>query len=267
MATAPVKTGIRGSFAILLWTLASAPLLLLLIDGYSPLWAEEAAYFARRGLITVGWFSLGVALFALLAYPPFVPGLRLWWRRMRTRMSIDQGPLVAARSRLKHLETADDHLLIARCSFDMGNLAAALPHLIRAIELDAQNLKARYYLARCYRHLGQLPMAVEQLLFVVQREEDHAFGRALLELATCFERLLQDGQALEAVNRFEAIAGANRESSLLRARVLRAQERHEEAKAALQQAARPPEAGRAYPLEEALARAKARFALWRGGRA
>ncbi|MHC5065074.1 MAG: tetratricopeptide repeat protein [Planctomycetota bacterium] len=266
MALAPVKTGVRGSFAIFLWILAVIPPLILLIDASSPIRADQLAHLAATALIMLGWFCLGSGLFTVLTYPPLVPGLRLWLRRLRTRMSIDQGPILAARGRLKHLETADDHLLIALSTFDMGNLRAAMPHLLRAIELDGENLKARYYLARCYRHLGQIPLALDQLSFVVQREEGHAFGRAVLEFAVCLERVHQDAPALEALDRFEQIAGANRESSLLRARLLRSQERHDESLAVLRQAARAPEPGKPFPLEESLARAKARFALWRGGR-
>ena len=128
MALLPVKTGIRGGFAIALWALALLPLLFLTIDAASPIRANQMSQLAGRGIAILAWLLLGATVFGLFAYPPFIPGLRLWFRRLRMRMSIDQGPVVGARSRLKHLETADDHLLIARNSFDMGNLRAAMPH-------------------------------------------------------------------------------------------------------------------------------------------
>lgn len=267
MALAPVRPGIRSGFALLLWLCAVSPLALLALDAHSPFSAELAAGIAGQG-IEIGsmWLIFG-SVVALLAYPPFIPSARLWFRNLKTRMSIDQGQAISARGRLQHLETADDHVLIARTAIDMGNPTGALPHLLRAVEIETNHLNAHSLLGHVYRRLGVLQKAVEELLWVVRREPDYNFGAAALELAICLERVGQDQKALDALQLHAEAAGENRRALLLKARILRSLKDLAGAKATLRLAAREPEPGQFFSLEEAQARARARFALWRGGRA
>jgi tetratricopeptide (TPR) repeat protein len=174
--------------------------------------------------------------------------------------------MLAARERLAHLETAPDHLVVARTHLDMGSIERALPHLARALEIEPESLSARFLLGRSLLRLGQIPAATAQLAVVVQQDETHAWGDGLLELAAALEHAGHDTEALSLLERHAERIGANRRAMLARARILGRLGRRDEARALLVQAAEAPPTKQRLSPDEALARARARVALWRGGR-
>ena len=87
-----------------------------------------------------------VTLAALVLYPPFLPTAKLALRRLRSRLGTDLGPLREAEGRLRNFETAADHLTAGRVLYHQGRLHEALPHLIRAVEIDPRHAASRYQL-------------------------------------------------------------------------------------------------------------------------
>ncbi|MEM7205875.1 MAG: tetratricopeptide repeat protein [Planctomycetota bacterium] len=257
---------LRAAAAALLWLAAAVPLVLYATHLGSPLAAVRLAGILGQGLRwvmlvgTVGFVAL------LLAYPPFLPHVRLWWRGLRQRMGGDLGPLREAQGRLKHLETAADHLVAGRAFLLQRRHAASLQHLRRAVELDGEHLASRYQLARALIEIGDLRGAIEQLATVIAKDESHAFGGALLELGITLARAGADAEAIAMLDRHTARFGPSRRAALHRAGALTHLGRGDEGVAALREAARPPEAGRSLSLEDQLYRARARVALWRRGR-
>ncbi|MEY3161620.1 MAG: hypothetical protein RIT25_1611, partial [Planctomycetota bacterium] len=125
---------------LLLWALALWPaaLELLLLD--SPVTAvawdlrlREAARWTAVAL------AVAVAAAALL-HPPFLPGLRLQGQRLRLSMSGDRTRLRNLQFELRQLETAARQLEAGRLALGMGDARTALPHLLRAVELDPEHL-------------------------------------------------------------------------------------------------------------------------------
>ena len=257
---------ITRSFAGVLWLCALVPVALYFIHLSSP----EAA---TRGVMAVGsalrWMLLGgavAATVALVIYPPFLPGVRLSLRRLRTRLGTNLAPLREAEGRLQHFQTPADHLTAGRVLFQQGRLREALPHLVAAIELDPRHAGARYQLGLALIQARQLQGAAEQLAAAVQIDADHAFGNALLELGVVLERGNAGEQAVEALQRHTAKFGPDRRAMLHQARALTRLDRRDEAVELLRQAAQPPEDGRSMTLENQLARSQARVALLSGGR-
>lgn len=261
----PGTFSLRTGFAVLLGLAAVWPLALIALHEASPAQAAGLAGQAAQVLRGVGWGAGGMAAAGMVLYPPFLPWLRVQYETLRRRMSVEQGPAVQARGRLAHFENPDDHLTVGRTALAMGQNAQALPHLVRAVELDPSHAGARYFLGRALLSIGQLEPAIEQLRTATAQDEDHAFGAAQLELAFALERAQQDEEALATFARHADRHGDNRRALLARARILRRLGRGDEAKTLLQEAAAPPRAGEPLSKQEQLARARAKVALWRGG--
>jgi tetratricopeptide (TPR) repeat protein len=256
---------VRTAFACLLWLTAAVPLGLYALHQRSP---EAAVRAVLIGGNVVSW-ALVVGLLggaaALVAFPPFLPALRLWLRRLRMQLGTDLGPLREAQARLRHLETAADHFVAGRVLLQQGRVREAAMHLDRAVHIDPHHAGSRYYLGLALAKVGQLQEAADQLVAAVQLDRSHAFGAALLELGIVLGRGGADAQAVEILAQHEREFGEHRRAMLHRARALHRLGRRDEALEVLRRAARPAAEGRALTLEDQLARAQARIALLRGG--
>ncbi len=264
VARAPLPL-LRSSFAVLLWLLALTVVVGVLLGDRDPLALDAVVATLTRILRATAFASLGVGIVAVLFWPPFLPGLRLWLRRSKDRMSVDQRPLHEANARLKHFENAADHLTAGRTWLRMGAFRQALPHLVRSVELDGDSAQGRYQLGLALFGIGQLEAACQQLGRAVAIDPSHAFGDALLVHGLALERGGKGEAAEAALAQHEARFGASRRADLARARI--ALQRGDAAAAArlLARASRPPEGGMKLPPEEALARAKARVLRLRSG--
>lgn len=256
---------IRAVFAVSLWLLALVPPALYLVHLSSPVAAVQVVEGAEAALRWALLGGFGVLAVMLLLYPPFLPGLRLGFRRLKGRVSTDMGPLREAQGRLQHLETAADHLIVGRALQTQGKMLESVHHLGRAVELDPTHSASRYQLGVALARAGNLQVAADQLAQVVENDPAHAFGAAMLEFGVVLERGSADQQAVAVFERYEQQFGDNRRSAYHRARSLSRLGRRDEAIAALEQAARPPEHGTLGPEDELL-RARARVGLMRGGR-
>jgi tetratricopeptide (TPR) repeat protein len=256
----------RALFAALLWGSAAFPVLLWALSLSSPLLAVRVAAGAET-TVRYGAFALAaLALGALLFYPPFLPTLRLFVRTTRLRLGTDLGPLREAQERLRHFESAAEHLNAGRILLQSGKTFESIRHLQRAVELDGEHMGTRYWLGLTLARAGDLRGAAEQLAHVVQRDPRHAFGAAMQELGVVLERGGAEAQAVQVLERHEREFGPNRRTAFHRARARGRLGDAEGARADLRAAAAAPQAGHPMTLEDELMRARARVALWRGGR-
>ncbi len=252
----------RLYFAALLWLIALVPVGLFALQLNSPLEAVEISQGAE-GVLWRG-FQIGLAILvvAALLYPPFLPSLRLALRRVRNRMSVDQGPMYRALEELRHLETAANHLVVARTMRNMGNLRGAVSHVLRAVELEPDGLAARFLYGCLLREAGQPQAAAEQLARVVAAEADHAFGEAQVQLGLAQLQAGKESEALTTLEKHAANFGGSRKTFYWIARAHRALGRAEDAHTALRRAAQPPQEDVRLSHEDIIYRARARVGLW-----
>ncbi len=244
-----------------LWAVGLVPVVLWLVHLSSP---ELAVQLAIAGRGALGWLLLGGGLaggVAMVAYPPFLPSLRLAVSRLRLRMSTDVAPLREAQGRLQHLETAADHLTAGRILRQLGRAPDALSHLQRAVELDPEHAASRYQLGLALLHVGQPELAAAQLAATVQRDAGHAFGAAKLELGIALQRAGHLQEALAILDEQQRMYGESRRAQFHRAKALRGLSRDGEATDALRSVAKPPAGGTRLAAEDALLRARAVLAL------
>jgi tetratricopeptide (TPR) repeat protein len=258
---AAVRFPYRLCFAFALWFAAAIPVLIYGAYAVSPSLAVRAAHAISRGVEWLLWGTLLVGVLLALVYPPFFPGIRLWLRRAKLRLSVSEAPLQQALARLRSFENPDDHLVAGRAFRERGSLPRALPHLLRAVQLAPEHVSARYQLALALLEVGQVEEAISQLGIVLERDERHAYGQPFIQLASALVRAGRHARALDALQRHAALHGETREAACLAARIHTFLGERDAARAALERAASPPAQGQRMTLEEEYARGKARAAL------
>lgn len=255
--------GARGVATLALGAAAAAALALALLAHSAP--ATALAIVEPLGVLLgrlAAWGLPAVAL-ALVVWPPFLPGIRLWLSRMRDRMSVDQGPMLTAQDRLRHLETAPDHVTVGVAQLRLGQAARAIPHFGRALQLEPTHAAARFHLGRALLQVGAVDEARLALADVVRMDPAHAFGRARLELAEACERTGDDVAAERVLADHEREYGPQRRSDLARGRIALRRGDRDAARAFLDRAAAPPQSGtRRLTPDEAFDRARARVLRW-----
>jgi len=256
----------RLLFVIALWASALVAPLLMVATWIDPvLGVDLAALLAASVAWTLLTITVGSVALALL-WPPFLPGLRVAMRRTMTRAGIDQGPLREAVAKLQHLETAQAHLDVARIAAQLGNDRQALPHAVKAVELDPELTSARFLLSQVLDGVGQRQEAVRQCRIVLRDEPDHAFGRAMIHLGECLLRDNDLAGAIETLEQHARLHGATRASAFT---LGEAHQRAGNRDASLRwfaEAARNPAPGEHLAAADALVRARARVRLWGRGR-
>lgn len=253
-------------FAVIaLWLTAIAPLAMLALGALDPVAAVRTGATLAWGL---GWTIWGfgvLALFAVVLYPPFVPALRLRARAIWRRLGTSDAPVREAYARLAQFESVNDLFLVGRHLRERGNLPQAVDFLGRAVARDPTHIGARYQLALAHRGLGDLQQAVDGLQDVLARDPQHAFGQPLLDLAEILTRAKMHAEAAAVLTRYRQAHGDARKALLMHARALAGCRELDASRAALNQAAAPTAAGERLDGEDALARGRARVALWLGG--
>ncbi|MFO1052625.1 MAG: tetratricopeptide repeat protein [Planctomycetota bacterium] len=258
-------TRTRVLFALLLWA-GVAAILWIVVEGDRAPTATDAVVATASRFLGNALLGAGVVLaLGVLAWPPFLPSLRLAWRKLREQTRVDQRPMHDALARLAHFDNAADHLTVGRTLFRMGNARNALPHLAKSIELDPQSAAAHFFAGQALAKLGQLPLACEQLSLAVQIEPDHGFGDAILLLGTTLARADRGDAAESVLAQHEARFGSVRRADVVRAKLALARGDREAAARFVARAARPMEKSPMVNPEELLARAQARVMAMRLG--
>lgn len=208
----------RAVFAVLLWAIAAWPVVLIAIAVSAPLRAVRLELAVTGALGTVAVWGLGAAAIAILLWPPFLPGLRLWLRRLKLRLSLNRLPVYEALDRLRSFENAADHLVAGRGLLAQGQPRLAAQHLARAIELDPADPRARFELAEAARRLGAVADAEALLTDLVAKDPEYGFGDALLRLCDLQLRLGSTAKAALGLERYVSRYGKKREALFLLAR-------------------------------------------------
>lgn len=250
---------------VALWLVALWPLVLLVLGLAAPTVAVRAATFASRAAGWAAWGTAVLAAVAVVAYPPFLPALRLRLRRGWRRLGTSDKPVREAYARLAQFDNVNDHFLVGRHLREHGQPAAAVKHLKRAVELDAGHTNARYQLALALRDAGDLQGAVDELERVIAADRGFAAGQPMLDLVEILEGARMHREADIVLQEYRRLHGDTPLALYLHARALAGLGRRDESVALLRRAAQPPENPRPRSLEEDHARARARVALWFGG--
>ena len=261
-----LRFSIRKVLAGVLWGAALVPPVLYVSSLSAPvdtvLWAAQAGLYLGRVAAALG----ATVVLLLLLYPPFLPFVRLRLAAIKRRLGTDHKPLYDGLYRLQHLETHADHLQVGRAARNLGQLPLALAHLARAFEMDPTHLAGRHELGRVLAEVSRFKDAVTILESVVREDEQHGYGDALHLLGLAQARTGATEQAISTLRRQQALFPHNREVQLLLAGVLGKQGDREACIAELKKAAQPRQQDVRLDPRQQLARARARVALWRGGR-
>ncbi|MHC4813027.1 MAG: tetratricopeptide repeat protein [Planctomycetota bacterium] len=261
-----LRFSVRKVFAGVLWAAALVPPVLYVSSLSAPvdtvLWAAQAGRYLWYAAIALG----ATVVLLLLLYPPFLPFVRMGLSGIKRRLGTDHKPLYDGLYRLQHLETHADHLQVGRAARNLGQLPLALVHLARAFEMDPTHLAGRYELGRVLTEVSRFKDAVTILESVVQEDAQHGYGDALHLLGLAYSHVGAAEQAVSTLRRQQAQFPGNREVHLLLARVLSKSGDKQACIAELLEAARPRQKSERFDHAAQLARARARVALWRGGR-
>lgn len=244
----------------LLWALAALPVLLWGLCQASPMAAVRTWLALRAGVGAALWYGALAAL-VLLLFPPFPAAVRLWFARAMSRLRADHAPYQRAEAELRSFETAARRLEAGRAALAIDEPRRAASHLERALELEPEQLAARFQLGLARLALGELEAAGAAFAQVERQSPGHAFGDALLLLGRV--RMLQRDftTAAELLERHRREHGGNRRSHHWLGTCLRAEGDRQRARVAFAVAA---DRGRRFPrtAEENWYRACAAVALW-----
>lgn len=263
----PRPKGFRLSLAVLpallLWWATGIGIALFVANAQAPVDAVRMAR-AIAAIAPTALLWCGVTTFALaLLWPPFPAAIRLAFARIGETLRADRGPLLRAVADLRNFESAARHLEAGRAANACRDHRTAIPHLIRAIELDRDAIAAHYQIGVAFFELGALQQAAQALTHVVSRDPTHAFGDALLRLARTRQLGGDRTGARDLFVQHQKEHGGNRRSHHWLGLAHLAVGDRDAARAALQVAAST--ASKPRTAEENWHRAKARVLLWRLG--
>lgn len=263
-ATARMPRGQR-LLLLLVWLLAAVPVALWLLQRYDPEAAVELVATGERWLLRIGILVGALLLVAMLAFPPVPAWLRLRWHQLRLSLTSDRGPLLRALGELQHFASAQRHFEVGRLALLRREFATAMPHLAKAIELDAGMATAYHHMGLLLFRHGRIDDAAAAFARAEALEPGHAFGDALLHVGRCLDLAEQHRPAAELLQRHRLQHGGNRRSHYWLGLALQAAGDRQDAAAAFAIAAAPPT--QQLTPEENWFRALARVRRWRGASA
>ena len=258
-----LRVQLRVLPALLLWWATGMGIALFVANAQDPVDAVRMAR-AIAGVAPQALLWCTVTAFALaLLWPPFPAALRLAFARIGETLRTDRGPLLRAIADLRNFESAARHLEAGRAANACRDYRAAIPHLIRAIQMERDLLAAHYQIGVAFFELGALQQAAQALTHVTAIEPGHAFGDALLRLARTRQLGGDRTGARDLFVQHQKEHGGNRKSHHWLGLAHLAVGDRDAARAALQVAASKDNKPRT--AEENWHRAKARVLLWRLG--
>lgn len=260
MTATVVSTSLRSLAVTAVWLVALWPVMLIAVHAVSPVAAVQIAQVAGTWLVRIAITTAVLAVLLAFVWPPFLPGLRLRWGRVRERLRQDPAQLHSVLSGLQHLDTAAARLDAGRLQLAAGRPAEARANLERAVALSPELITARFLLGRAQRATGDAAAAAATLASVVQEEPAHAFGAAMLELAEAQAAAGGTEAAIALLTRHEREHTATRCSLLLRARLHHKLGNTAACRSDLAAAAAPPAPGQRLTVQESYCRAQARAA-------
>lgn len=261
-----MRPSLRNLAMLLLWVVALWPLALWVVHALAPPAAVGAARSVGLWGGRVGLGALGAGAALALAWPPFLPRLRLWFVHLRERLRQDPARLHETLTQLQHLETAAGRLEAGRLLLAAGRRTEARDQLLRAVQLAPDLVGARFLLGRTLRLLRHHGPAAQVLADVVAAEPDHAFGEARMELGIALLHAGRLADAAQVLEQHRADHGPTRRNGWWRGVLHRRLGDRAAAHAALREAAAPPPPGTRLSPRDAWYRARARAALWTWGR-
>lgn len=271
-AESPGAGGPRLAGALVLWSLAGVSAAILWSSRSDPIGAHDLLQAALHYGGQAALVSAGLGLVLTIAWPTTLPWLRHRFSGFRRRAGVDQQPLTEAMSRLEHFDNAPDHLTAARVYVALGQFPQAVPHLVKAVELEPDNTLALYQLGRSISLAGDASNGQRYLAEAVRRDPEIGFGEALHDLAAAAWRAGDDATVERAGAEHERRFGPEPRVDLLRAKAAKRAGRRDEARRLARRAARPDVAGqdparatKAEPTDLRLARARAKVFGWRLG--
>ncbi|MEO0479285.1 MAG: tetratricopeptide repeat protein [Planctomycetota bacterium] len=259
------RLGRLGLAAILLLASAGliAPILLSLESAEAAVRLNEAL---RTVVLRLGIVALGLSVIAVLAWPPALPSLRLWWRRFLHSGQASSAAVQEAVGRLRNFDNPADRITMARSLADRGEHLASIEHWHRALEQDQSSLTARDGLGRALAKIGEHEKAITLLQSVRSEQPDFGFGDTLRILGRTLLKSGRYDEAAEVLEQHEQIAGTDRRVDLLRMRVHDRLGQPDVARQFRERARAPLAAQEKIQPEMALARARARVARLGGRR-
>jgi tetratricopeptide (TPR) repeat protein len=176
-----------------------------------------AAMFVLRELPVVGGiFRIPLLGFYITAILVSVVGARLAAR------AADRSKQRRLARQLGDVDTPYNRGKLGLLLLQQGRAAKAVPHLAAALEADPVSEEFQYRLGLALLQSGESERSAEQLEALVARNEDYAYGAALLALSNArFEAGSARG-ALDAIEQHDRSFGPTPESCYHRGRALRA---------------------------------------------
>jgi hypothetical protein len=195
----------------------------------------------------LGFFLLVVAAFVVLQKVPLfgalfrIPFFGFWLALILVsvvlskfaKVAYDRRKLRALERELGAVETPHNQGKLGVLQANRGGHRRAIPCLERAIAGEPDFAEWHYRLGVSKLAVNDLEGARTALERVLQLNEDHAYGDALLRLAETSARQGEGESALASLARFEEHRGPNPESAYRRGRALGLLGRKDEARAAL----------------------------------
>ncbi len=271
-AESPGANGPRLTGALVLWSLVGVSAAILWSSRTDPIGAHDLLQAVLHYGGQAALLAAGLGLILTIAWPTTLPWLRHRFSRFRRRAGVDQQPLTEALARLAHFDNAPDHLTVARVYAALGQYAQAVPHLVKALELEPDNALAMYQLGRSISLAGDAPNGQRFLNEAVRRDPELGFGEALHDLTAAAWRNGDDEAVERAGSEHERRFGPEPRVDLLRAKAAKRAGRQDEARRLAVRAARPDAPGdetarapKAEPTDLRLARARAKVFRWRLG--
>lgn len=195
----------------------------------------------------VGFFALTLLLTSVLGHAPIIGplfartgilGILLTGLLLSAALTAFGTRLVAGRKLrsevrvLSQVGSAYNHGKIGAAYLARGRARGALEHLERATEGEPEVAEWHYRLGLARIATGDPAGALEALDRCLAREEEHAYGQALMRKAECLLRLGQAEDSLAALALLERNHGPSPETAYRRGKALRALGRRGEARAA-----------------------------------
>jgi tetratricopeptide (TPR) repeat protein len=134
------------------------------------------SWLSMAGLYVV----LPLAALVLVAWPPALAGLRLYLGGLFGKLNLDRKAERDLLLRLEQFENSPDLVNLGQLYGDAGLHDQAIPPLVKAAEIDPNEARIHFLLARSLHALGQLGPARQAAEHAISLDPQVGYGRAVL---------------------------------------------------------------------------------------